>query len=60
LTAVGSTYRFKIRTFNNAGWSDSYNMLYVVLADEPDKPSQSPQTDATVTNESRIKVDFGP
>lgn len=46
LTAVGQTYRFKIRTYNHAGWSDSYNYLNVVLSDEPDKPSDSPVSDA--------------
>lgn len=35
LTSPGNTYRFKIRVFNNAGYSDSYNVLNVVLADEP-------------------------
>jgi hypothetical protein len=60
LTAVGQTYRFKVRTYNHAGYSDSYNYLSVVLANEPDYPSSSPVSDALVTNESRIKVDFGP
>lgn len=60
LTSVGSTYWFKVRAFNNAGFSDSYSVLAVVLADEPAQPLQAPVSDALVTNESRIKVEFGP
>jgi len=60
LTAVGNTYRFLIRTFNHAGWSDSFNYLNVVLSDEPNKPDDCPISDAFVTDETRIKVNFGP
>lgn len=60
LTALGSTYRFKIRAFNSAGYSDSISVLNVVLSDEPDAPLTGPVSDASVTNESRIKVDYGP
>ena len=60
LTAFGNTYRFKVRAHNYAGFTDSQNYLNVVLADEPDKPTVAPSSDASVTNESRIKVDFGP
>ena len=60
LTAVGNTYRFLIRTFNHAGWSNSFNYLNVVLSDEPNKPDDSPISDAFVTDETRIKVNFGP
>lgn len=56
----GNTYRFKIRATNNAGSSDSIDILNVVLADEPNQPTDRPVSDASVTNESRIKVFFGP
>ena len=60
LTATGKTYRFKVRAFNAAGYSDSESVLNVVLSDEPDTPTIGPISDSSVTNESRIKVNFGP
>jgi hypothetical protein len=60
LTNLGSTYRFKIRAFNHAGYSDSESFLSVVLSDEPDQPTTGPVSDALITNESRVKVDYGP
>ena len=60
LTQVGHTYRFKVRAYNNAGFSESVTVLNVVLSDEPDTPETGPISDASVTNETLIKVNFGP
>lgn len=60
LTLIGNTYRFKIRAHNHAGWTDSEQVLNVVLSDEPDQPLTGPVSDASITNESQIKVDYGP
>jgi hypothetical protein len=60
LTAFGSTYRLKVRSYNNAGGYSDSPLLSVVLAAVPDTPESSPLSDATVTNESRIKVIYGP
>lgn len=60
LTNVGSMYRFKIRAHNIAGQSESVSMLHVTLAAVPDKPTTGPVSDASVTNDNRIKVNFGP
>jgi hypothetical protein len=60
LPLLGNTYRFKIRAYNHAGWTDSISFLNVVLADELDQPLTGPVSDASITNESRIKVDYGP
>lgn len=35
-------------------------MLHVTLAAVPDRPTIGPVSDASVTNENRIKVNFGP
>ena len=35
-------------------------MLHVTLAAVPDKPTTGPVSDASVTNDNRIKVNFGP
>lgn len=43
-----------------AGWSDCYNALSVVLADEPRQPTTGPISDASVTSNSVIKVFYGP
>jgi len=48
-----------VRAFNNAGFTDSH-ILNVFLAAVPDTPLTSPISDALVTNESRIKVNYGP
>ena len=60
LTNIGSVYRFKIRAYNNAGNSQSSDMLHVTLAAVPDKPISGPVSNAAVTNGNRIKVTFGP
>ena len=39
LTQIGAIYRFKIRAYNNAGYSDSVKLLNVLLSDEPDAPT---------------------
>ena len=59
LTLPGNTYRFIVRAFNDAGSSDS-GVLSVILSAVPDTPASGPTSDASVTNESRIKVNFGP
>ena len=59
LTSVGSLYRFKIRAYNAAGFTDSAPLL-ATLSAVPDTPLSGPVSDATITNESTIKVDFGP
>lgn len=60
LTSIGKTYRFKVRSYNNAGGYSDSSLLSVVLAAVPDTPTIAPVSDATVTDESRIKVTFGP
>ena len=59
LVNTGNKYRIKVRAFNNAGFSDSA-ALSAVLAAVPDAPLSGPQSDASITNEFRIKVDFAP
>lgn len=59
LTNTGSEYRFRIRAINDAGYTES-SPTSIVLASVPDQPSTGPTSDATVTNDSTIKVDFGP
>lgn len=56
---MGSTYRFFIRAYNNAGYTDSLR-VQVVLSAVPAKPTTVPISDASVTNEERIKILFGP
>lgn len=60
LANVGSVYRFKIRAYNAAGHAESLSMLHVTLASVPDKPTIGPLSDASVTNDNQIKVNFGP
>lgn len=60
LKSEGATCRFKVRAYNSAGYSDSISVLNVVLSDEPDTPAQGTISDASVTNESRVKVWYGP
>jgi hypothetical protein len=60
LTALGSTYRFKVRAINNAGFAESSSVLNVVLASVPDTPLRGPESDASVTNETCIKALYGP
>ena len=59
LTNTGNEYRFRIRAINDAGYTES-SPVSIVLANVPDTPSTGPSSDATVTNDQRIKVDFGP
>jgi hypothetical protein len=59
LNQLGMTYHIKVRAHNANGFADS-PVLFAVLANVPDQPSQGPVSDASVTNESQIKVDFGP
>lgn len=59
LAPTSNTFRIKIRAYNNAGYTDS-SPLSVVLSAVPDTPSTGPLSDPTVTNDSRIKVEFGP
>ena len=59
LTSVGSLYRLKMRAYNAAGYTDSAPLL-ATLSAVPDTPSSGPVSDASVTNESTIKVDYGP
>lgn len=60
MTSLGATYRFKVRAFNSAGFTDSIRVLSVVLSDVPDTPLSGPISDTTVTNENIIKVFYGP
>jgi hypothetical protein len=59
LTQTGYTYQIKVRAYNANGYSDSPT-LYAILAAAPDKPSSGPISDASVTNQHRIKVNYGP
>ena len=59
LVNTGNKYRIKVRAFNQAGSTDSA-ALSVVLAAVPDTPLTGPHSDASVTNERRIKVDYAP
>jgi hypothetical protein len=59
LGATSFTYRIKIRVFNNAGSTYS-NPLSVVLAGVLLIPASGPVSDSDVTDNSRIKVLFGP
>jgi hypothetical protein len=59
LSLVGSAYRFIVRAHNDAGYSDSA-VLSVILSDVPGTPVVGPSSDASITNEARLKVDFGP
>lgn len=56
---MSATFRIKIRAFNGAGFTDS-RPLSVVLSAVPDKPSTGPSSDATVTDNTKIKVNYGP
>lgn len=60
LTALGSTYRFKVRAVNNAGFAESTSVLNAVLASVPDASLLGPDSDASVTNETCIKATYGP
>jgi hypothetical protein len=59
LTNKGKVYRFKIRAYNNAYWTDSEPLL-AVLASVPDTPTSAPVSNASITNESRIQINYGP
>jgi hypothetical protein len=53
------TYHIKVRALNYAGFFDS-EPLVAVLAAVPDTPLAAPSSNASVTNQSRIKVSYGP
>lgn len=57
LSPTGSTFRFKIRAINADGYIDSYP-LEVVLASVPDTPLVGPISDASITNQYQIGVDY--
>ncbi len=59
LSPAGSTFRFKLRATNSAGSTDSSH-LSIILASVPDTPSTGPISDASVTDDTRIKVDYSP
>jgi hypothetical protein len=59
LTSTSSTYRLKVRALNFAGYSDSLPCV-VVLAAVPDTPLTAPSSDALVTDQTKIKVNYGP
>jgi hypothetical protein len=59
LALTGNTYRLKIRAINNAGYTDS-SPVSIVLAAVPDTPTTGPSSDSTVTDNSKIKVLYGP
>ena len=59
LGPVSASFRFKIRAFNYDGYTDS-RPLMVVLSAVPDTPLTGPISDATVTDNSKIKVNYGP
>lgn len=59
LSPVAANFRFKIRAYNSAGYTDS-SPLNVVLSAVPDTPTTGPVSDTTVTDNSKIKVSFGP
>jgi hypothetical protein len=59
LTGEGQTYRIKVRSHNYAGDTDS-SPLVIVLAAVPDTPADKPTADASFTNQTQLKVDYGP
>lgn len=59
LTQTGSIYRFFVRAYNSAGYSDS-SIVKIVLSSVPNTPALGPTSDASKTNESRISVLYGP
>ena len=59
LTNTGNTYRFIVRAYNSAGYSDS-NIVRIILSSVPDTTTQGPTSKATETNEFRISVTYGP
>ena len=59
MSPTSSTFRFKIRATNNAGYTDS-QPLSVVLSAVPDTPTVGPYSDASVTDNTKIKVLYGP
>lgn len=54
---VGRVYRFKLRVINYAGYTDS-SSLSVALASLPDKPSTEPAADSSITDQTRIGIEF--
>ena len=52
---IGRIYRFKVRATNYAGYTDS-SSISVALASLPDKPSTTPTSNDSITDESRIGI----
>ena len=50
LTQKGSIYRFIVRAYNAAGYSDS-SIVKIVLSSVPETPLTGPSSDATETNQ---------
>ena len=59
LSPLGSTFRFKINATNSAGYTQS-SPISVILSSVPDTPTAHPTSDATVTDDTKIKVDITP
>jgi len=59
LSPTSSTFRFKVRAHNNAGYTDS-SPLSVVLAAVPNTPGSGPTSDSDITDDTQIGVIFGP
>lgn len=59
MTQTGSVYRFFVRAYNFAGYSDS-GIAKIVLSNVPDTPPSGPVSDASETNEFKISVVYGP
>ena len=59
LTQTGNIYRFFVRAYNSAGYSDS-GIVKVVLSSVPSAPTQGPTSEATQTNERQISSYYGP
>jgi hypothetical protein len=59
LAPTSFTFRIKVRAYNNAGYTDS-GPLSVVLSAVPDIPLTGPISDASVTDDTQIKVFYGP
>ena len=55
----GVWYKIKVRSFNDNGFSDSA-VLYSVSAAVPSTPTDMPVSDASITNQDIIKVNYGP
>ena len=54
---VGKEFRFKLRAYNEIGYTESTNAKQI-LASVPGAPSSGPVSDPTVTGINKIKVDW--